>query len=93
MAGQESRSGTIPARSTRAWTVHQIIVAPNEWNAYDMMNTGTFDLRTTALMVQSKPSLATCSAPDNVTAIDERVTTAVVSESRYGLQRVADCQR
>lgn len=66
-----------PAAFPRAWTVHQIIVAPNEWNAYDMMNTGTFDLRTTALTVQSKPSLATCDAPDKVTAIDDKATTSL----------------
>jgi len=61
-------SGAYP----RAWTVHQTIVAPNEWNAYDMMDNGDFDLRTIALTVQSKPRLATCEAADKVTAIDDQ---------------------
>jgi uncharacterized membrane protein YfhO len=42
------------------------------------MNTGQFDLRTTALTVQSKPALATCNAPDNVAAIDEKSTTSLL---------------
>ena len=66
-----------PGAFPRAWTVHQIIVAPNEWNGANMMNTGTFDLRTTALTVQSKPSLDTCDAADKVTAIDDRTTTSL----------------
>jgi len=55
-----------PEAFPRAWTVHQIVVAPNEWNGADMVNTWPFDLRTTALTVGTKPALDTCSAPDKV---------------------------
>jgi len=61
-----------PEAFPRAWTVHQIVVAPNEWNGADMVNTWPFDLRTTALTVQSKPQLDTCAAADQVTRIDEK---------------------
>ena len=61
-----------PEAFPRAWTVHQIVVAPNEWNGADMMNTWTFDLHTTALTVRSKPPLDICGAPDKVSRIDER---------------------
>jgi hypothetical protein len=67
-----------PGAFPRAWTVHQIIVAPNEWNAYDMMNNGTFDLRTTALTVQAKPGIAACDAADDVTAIEDKPTSLLV---------------
>jgi hypothetical protein len=61
-----------PEAFPRAWTVHQIVVAPNEWNGADMMNTWTFDLRTTALTVRTKPQLDTCGGADQVTRIDEK---------------------
>ena len=67
-----------PGAFPRAWTVHRIVVAPNEWNAYDMMNTGDFDLRTTALTVHAKPSLPTCDGADKVTAIDDQPTSLFV---------------
>ena len=79
-----------PGAFPRAWTVHQIVVAPNEWNAYDMMNTGDFDLRTTALTIQSKPAPRHLRrAPDNVTAIDDKTTTSVSRQSRHW--RAAGC--
>jgi Bacterial membrane protein YfhO len=61
-----------PEAFPRAWTVHQIVVAPNEWNGADMVNTWPFDLRTTALMVRSKPQLDTCGGADKVNRIDEK---------------------
>lgn len=61
-----------PAAFPRAWTVHQIVVAPNEWNGADMVNTWPFDLRTTALTVRTKPQIDTCAGADQVTRIDEK---------------------
>jgi len=61
-----------PEAFPRAWTVHQIVVAPNEWNGADMVNTWPFDLRTTALTVRSKPQLDTCGGADKVNRIDEK---------------------
>lgn len=58
-----------PEAYPRAWTVHQIVVAPNAWNGADMMNNWTFDLRTTALTVAAKPQLDTCAAADSVRRI------------------------
>jgi hypothetical protein len=61
-----------PEAFPRAWTVHQIVAAPNEWNGADMVNTWPFDLRTTALTVRSKPALDTCSGPDKVGKIVDK---------------------
>jgi hypothetical protein len=61
-----------PFAFPRAWTVHQIVVAPNEWNGRDMVNNWTFDLRATALTVQTKPQLDQCGGADQVKSIDER---------------------
>jgi hypothetical protein len=61
-----------PEAFRRAWTVHQIVVAPNERNGADMMNNLPFDLRTTALTVRSKPMLDTCGGADRVGWIDEK---------------------
>jgi hypothetical protein len=61
-----------PEAFPRAWTVHQTVVAPNEWNGADMVNRWPFDLRTTALTVRSQPRLDTCAGPDKVGWIDER---------------------
>lgn len=58
-----------PEAFPRAWTVHEIVVAPNDWNGADMVNKGPFDLRTTALTVRSKPRLDTCGGADRVTGI------------------------
>ena len=60
-----------PEAFPRAWTVHRVVVAPNEWNGADMMNTWTFDLRTTALTVRSKPQLDTCGSADKVSRIED----------------------
>jgi hypothetical protein len=62
----------------RAWTVHKTILAPNEPNGYNMMNTGTFDLRTTALVLKTPPQLGTCDGADRVTAVEERQTSQLV---------------
>jgi uncharacterized membrane protein YfhO len=56
----------------RAWTVHQIVAAPNERSGIDLVNSGTFDLRTTALTVAPTPVLDTCSDADRVTKIDDQ---------------------
>jgi hypothetical protein len=61
-----------PEAFPRAWTVHQIVVAPNEWNGADMVNTWPFDLRTTALMVRTRPAFDTCSGPDKVGKIVDK---------------------
>jgi hypothetical protein len=66
-----------PDAFPRAWTVHQTIVAPDLEKAYDTMNTGKFDLKTTAL-VQSKPALDTCDGQDKVTSIVEKVSSSSV---------------
>jgi len=61
-----------PEALPRAWTVHQIVVAPNESTGADMMNNLPFDLRTTALTVRSQPMLDTCGGADRVGWIDEK---------------------
>lgn len=61
-----------PGAFPRAWTVHQIVVARNDRSGIDMMNNGTFDLRTTALTVRSKPALETCGDADKVTRINDQ---------------------
>jgi hypothetical protein len=68
-----------PAAFPRAWTVHDVVVAPNEWNGRDMVNNWTFDLRTTALTVKSRPNLEKCDGSDQVTGIDERPATVTVN--------------
>ena len=61
-----------PGAFPRAWTVHQIVVAPNERRGIDLVNNGTFDLRATALTVGSKPALDTCADGDRVTNINDQ---------------------
>ena len=61
-----------PDAFPRAWTVHQIVVAPNESSGADMMNNWPFDLRATALTVRSKPALDTCGGADKVLWIGEK---------------------
>jgi hypothetical protein len=61
-----------PDAFPRAWTVHQIVVAPNDWNGADMVNNAPFDLRTTALTVRTKPQLDTCAGADRVTGIVDK---------------------
>jgi hypothetical protein len=67
-----------PGAFPRAWTVHRVIVAPIEWNAAGQLSSGSFDIRTTAVSTQSIPNLATCDAPDKVTAIDDQPTSVFV---------------
>jgi hypothetical protein len=67
-----------PEAFPRAWTVHNIVVAPNEWNGADMVNNWTFDLRTTALTVRTKPSLDTCGGADQVVSIVEKPSSVLV---------------
>ncbi len=61
-----------PEAFPRAWTVHQIVVAPNEWNGADMVNTWPFDLRTTALTVRTKPALDACGGADKVAKVIDK---------------------
>jgi hypothetical protein len=61
-----------PDAFPRAWTVHEIVVAPNEGSGIDLVNKGTFDLRTTALTVGSRPVLDTCGNTDRVTNINDQ---------------------
>jgi hypothetical protein len=56
----------------RAWTVHDLIVAPNEWNGVTMVRDGDFDLRKSAVMVKDTPRLDKCEAADNVTGIVDK---------------------
>lgn len=53
----------------RAWTVHNLLVAPNEWNGGTMVRDGDFDLRKVAVLVKQTPPLDRCDAGDNVTGI------------------------
>jgi hypothetical protein len=61
-----------PAVFPRAWTVHQVVTAPNDRNGSDIVNQPPFDLRNTALTVRSKPQLDTCGGADNVQWVDEK---------------------
>ncbi len=56
----------------RAWTVHQLLVAPNEWNGATMVRDGDFDLRQIAVMVKETPKLDRCDGADNVTGIVDK---------------------
>ena len=54
----------------RAWTVHQLLVAPNEWNGATMVRDGDFDLRQIAVMVkETSRSWTAATAPTHVTGI------------------------
>jgi hypothetical protein len=56
----------------RAWTVHDVIVAPNEWNGATMVRDWDFDLRKSVVMVKEIPKLDRCEAADNVTGIIDK---------------------
>jgi hypothetical protein len=56
----------------RAWTVHDLIVAPNEWNGATMVRDWDFDLRKSAVMVKETPKLDKCESADNVTGIVDK---------------------
>jgi hypothetical protein len=60
-----------PDALPRAWTVHEIIGAPDEPKGAEIVRDGDFDLGAAALMVGAKPGLDRCEAADRVTAIDE----------------------
>jgi hypothetical protein len=62
----------------RAWTVHQTVAAPNDGEGAEMVRNGTFDLRTTALIVGSKPRLNSCDGADRVTSVDEKTSSLQV---------------
>jgi hypothetical protein len=53
----------------RAWTVHRLLTAPNDWNGATMVRDGDFDLRKIAVMVKETPRLDQCDGADNVTGI------------------------
>ncbi len=81
-----------PDAFPRAWTVHQIMVASNERSGIDLVNSGKFDLRTTALTLGSRPVLDTCGNADRVTNINDQ-TEAVqvkVTMACKGLLVVSD---
>lgn len=56
----------------RAWTVHELMTAPNEWNGATMVRDSDLDLRKVAVLVKETPSLEKCDAADNVTGIVDR---------------------
>ena len=56
----------------RAWTVHQLLAAPNDWNGATMVRESDVDLRKVAVLVNDTPRLETCDAADNVTGIVDR---------------------
>jgi hypothetical protein len=55
----------------RAWTVHQTVVAPNDSAGRDMVRSPDLDLRKTAVMAKTQPSLAQCGGEDRVTGFYE----------------------
>lgn len=75
----------------RAWTVHELIVAPNEWNGATMVRDWDFDLRKAAVMVKETPKLDTCDG-DNVTGIADqpRLVQVNVEMACKGLVVVSD---
>ncbi|SPE29136.1 membrane hypothetical protein [Candidatus Sulfopaludibacter sp. SbA3] len=76
----------------RAWTVHELLVAPNEWNGATMVRDGDFDLRKIAVMVKETPRLNLCDAADNVTGIVDqpRLVQVHVEMACKGLVVVSD---
>lgn len=68
-----------PRAFPRAWTVHQVVVAPNDRNGADIVNQPPFDPRTTVLTVRTRPRLDTCGGADNVRWIDEQPSSVRVA--------------
>jgi len=63
----------------RAWTVHQIVSAPDEPKTWEMVRDGPADLRTTAIITGAAPEkLETCSAADQVGLARERPSSVAV---------------
>ncbi len=60
-----------PDALPRAWTVHRIVNAPNDPAGFDMVNSGSLDLRSTAVMRGNSPHVAACEG-DQVQSIDEQ---------------------
>ena len=67
-----------PDALPRAWTVHRVMTLPNIDVAVDVVANGRADLRTSAVMTGDAPRVATCSAPDRVQSIDERLASVTV---------------
>jgi hypothetical protein len=66
-----------PAAFPRAWTVHQLLTAPDEDRAVALVRDGTFDLRSTAVITGSVPKLDTCSG-DRVLSFREDLSSVHV---------------
>jgi hypothetical protein len=66
-----------PAAFPRAWTVHQLLTAPDEDRAAALVRDGTFDLRSTAVMITRVPKLETCSG-DQVSSFREDLSSVRV---------------
>ena len=81
-----------PDAFPRAWTVHRIVVAKNERSGIDLVNDGTFDLRTTAVTVGSRPVLDACADADRVSNINDQTESlqVKVTMSCKGLLVVSD---
>jgi len=81
-----------PDAFPRAWTVHRIVVAKNERSGIDLVNDGTFDLKTTAVTVGSRPVLDACADADRVSDINDQTESlqVKVTMSCKGLLVVSD---
>jgi hypothetical protein len=60
-----------PDALPRAWTVHHVVNAPNDQAAFDMVNSGSLDLRSAVVMRGNSPPLAVCEG-DQVQSINEQ---------------------
>ncbi len=76
----------------RAWTVHDTMTAPNEWNGVTMVRDSDLDLRKIAVLVKDTPRLDKCDAADNVTGIVDqpRYVQVKVDMACKGLMIVSD---
>ena len=61
-----------PQAFPRAWTVHRTVLASNQKEGGSLVNSGPFDLRTTAVLVGNGPRLDQCGGADKVTSVEER---------------------
>jgi hypothetical protein len=61
-----------PDAFPRAWTVHDIILAPDEKSGAAMVREWNFDLRKTALLVKTMPQLDRCGGEDKVDSIVDK---------------------
>ncbi len=60
-----------PDALPRAWTVHQVVNAPNDQAAFDRVNSGSLDLRSAVVMRGTSPRVAACDG-DQIQSIDEQ---------------------